>query len=240
MTALWEEYRHVIDDVAQQYGRSAHQYGADSADFWQELALWIIENGDMLEGRRAELSDEQQFEKYLAGCLRNESSDYFVDVRDQAGGQPREGAHWYSVGDLKTLLPYALNKPRWHEPPPGIREEEQRRGLGNPAEGGNWIAILSDLSRAFDELKLEDRALLVNRYLLGHRNRDMAAHYGLAESTMSDRVTRALERLQERLGGRRPNPMRDHSQTDPWRGRHAISSARARAITSSYYDGEDS
>lgn len=230
--ALWGQFHPVVEGVAAEYARSYRRWGADAEDFRQEFVLWMLDHEAELAESLRELGPEQ-FEKYLARCLRNEGNDYGVDIRDQAGGQPRHDAYFYSTGELKTLLPSVFDPEAWLNPPQYGGENRSSRA---PAEGNNWVATLSDVSRAFSQLDLEDQALLRDYHQHGIKNKELAQAFKVTEATMSYRHTQALKRLLKHLGGPRPSHMRPDTPHDPWRGRHAVSNSQARAMTSAQYE----
>lgn len=234
MIEEFSEFEPVVAGIAQEYGRKYHRYGADAEDFRQELWLWLHANTDKLLAKRDEWDDDDRFTKYLARCARNECHDYGIDIRAQAGGQDRASAYWYNRGEVEALLPLMFNESAWHEPP-----QSEGRSSKAPSEGGNWLATLADVAQAFTRLPIEDQVYLRERYECGLRNKEQAEMHEVSEATMSYRVGRGLKRLWAVLGGPRPNPMREHDKYDPWRGRHAVSVAQARAIQSGYYDGEN-
>lgn len=231
--SIWSEYRPMIDGLCAQFGKGNARYGAHAEDFRHEAYIWIRKGEDKLLAKFEELDGDPRFEKWLYRCIENEFRDYCVDIRDAAGGQPRLGAAWYSVNELKALLPSVLDKQKWHEPP-----QSEGKGAGIPAEGGNWIATLADVSRAFDQLRAEDRAMLWEYHILGTANKDLAKANGITEQSQSERHSTALQRLQKLLGGERPRKMRPDRPHDPFRGRRAISNRQALAITRNAYDGE--
>lgn len=238
MTALtyddyFVEYGAIVNQVAYEYGAKGHRWGADHDDFRQEAKLWMWQNIDRMNRKRAELEDPDKFGRWLAKTLRNEAHDYLVDIRDQSGGQPRAGAHWYSVAELKILLDSMFDPEKWLDPP---QYDSETRTPRDPATGGNWMTTLADVSRSYDKLKKEDRDLLAMFHRDGWRNKDLASVWDLTEAQMSWRHTRAVERLLDQLGGPRPEPMRADVAGDPFRGRRAISNAAARALTSAQYE----
>jgi hypothetical protein len=221
--ALWIEHEPIVQTVAHEYGNKGHRYGADTDDFRQEFIAWMLDNEGMLADRRAEIEDPDEFGKFLARCLRNEGDDYLVDIRDQAGGQPRRGAYWYTTNELKFLLPAMFDPEKWHEPPQS--DGGSSRGRGVPSEGGNWIATLADVAQGFEKLNKDDQDLLRKFHQFGYRNKDMAAADGITEASMSYRHSQVLKRLLKNLGGPKPRHMRPDDKYDPWRGRHAITSS---------------
>jgi RNA polymerase sigma factor (sigma-70 family) len=80
----------------------------------------------------------------------------------------------------------------------------QPRGSSSPAEGGNLLASLIDIKKAFLELDPEDQVLLRLRHHENATLQEIAAHLECAVSTADRRCTNALRRLQEKLGGDTP------------------------------------
>lgn len=230
----WLEWEPMIHQISFEFGGKAHRWGADHEDFRQECIAYMLENEKKLSNKRCEYDDAEYFGRYLAQCLRNNANDYIVDIRDQAGGQPRVSAYWYSTAELKSLLPAVFDRSKWLEPPQ--YDDGASRSKGIPSHGNNWVTTLADVSRAFDQLKYEDRQLLRQYHYIGERNKDLAADYDITEAAMSSRHTAALRRLQELLGGEKPKNMRPDVPHDPWRGRRAVSNTHAQAITRNSYE----
>ena len=235
--ALWSEFEPIVQSVSYEFGAKGHRYGAEHDDFRQEFVCWMLDNEKKLSAKHEQIGDPDKFGRYLAGCLRNQGLDYLVDIRDAAGGQPRHGAYFYTEGEIQNLLPSMFDPEKWHDPPVS---DGGGRSVGSPATGGNWIATLADISRAYSSLNIEDRDIIKAFYKDGARNVTLAGEYSISEAAMSSRHHRALTKLHKALGGAKPSPMRAEVPGDPFRGRHAISSAHARALTSSYYEGENS
>lgn len=221
----------IVAQVANEFARKFHGFGADNHDFGQEFLVWMVKNEDMLVRQFEELGDER-FDRYLARCLRNEASDYGLDIKAQALGYERQDLYFYSIGEVKVLLDCVFDRKKWLEPP----QSDGSRSAKRPAEGNNWVTTLADVADAFSKLKLEDQELLRDHHERGWNNRELAKLSGVSESVQSYRHGAACKRLLDKLGGPAPKPMR-RSETDPmWRGRRAITNATARAITSGHYD----
>ena len=231
---LFEEVEPMILAIAAEFGRRHHIHGADAADFAQELRLWLFEN----EAQVAEWLDPEVYEpkhglKMLAASLRNECSDYGIDIKAQATGYERGDIYFYNKGEVKSLLEAVFDPEKWHEPP-----QSEGRSTKSAAEGGGWIATLADISRGVDALKTYDRNLLLGFHKDGWNNKMMAEAEGISESVMSFRHDRAVSRLVKVLGDLAPRPMRAQETRDPWRGRRAIPAPAMQAYERKVYDGE--
>jgi DNA-directed RNA polymerase specialized sigma24 family protein len=74
-----------------------------------------------------------------------------------------------------------------------------------PSEGGNRLALLSDVRAGLDKLNEQDRDLLRLRYANGGMEFGaLAETLSASEEAVRKRVKRALVRLQDRLGGEAP------------------------------------
>lgn len=231
---IYTEYQPLLDSLAYEFGGKFHRWGADADDFRQEGVAWMLDKEKDLAERYEEMEPDA-FGRYLARCLRNEFSDYALDIKDQGGGQPRQDAYFYSTGELKVLLPSVFDPDAWLNPPTFNGENRSTRA---PAEGNNWVTTLADVSAGVSRLPTEDQLMLRDYHQHHIRNKDLAEFYKISEPTMSYRHTCVLKRLQAQLGGAKPKPMRPDVPHDPWRGRHSIGNAQARAIATSYYESE--
>ena len=229
MTYL-ESFQPLVESIASRYGARHRVHGAEGADFAQELYIWLWENqGRVLEW--AEEYESKHFDRHIAKVLENECKDYARDIKAQALGHQRNDEWFYSRGELKALLPAVFDPEAWTNPP-----QSDGRSPSRPAEGNNWATTLADISRAFDQLNVADQVLLRSFHEDDRSNKELAEAHGVTEQTMSYRHDRAVKRLLDLLGGEIPRPARAGSSTDPWRGRHAVTNASARAYQDNLYE----
>jgi len=80
----------------------------------------------------------------------------------------------------------------------------QPRGSSSPAEGGNLLASLIDIKKAYLELDEKDQAVLRMRHYENATLQQISAFLECAISTADRRCTTSLRRLQEGLGGETP------------------------------------
>ena len=220
-------------ETAKRYGT----YGLDRAEAEQECWLWIGEHPAKLEEWME--AEPEKWTRLLARTLRNEMRDYGEKCKAEALGYHIDDLVYYSKKQLPPLLEAVFNESAWIHPETS-GDEPARRGAGDAATGGNWVATLADVSRAVDLLKQEDRDILK----MFHEppvwtNKDAAKYLGLSEQVMSYRHDRALGRLLRELGGPKPWPGHDGDCDHPFRGmgkRAVYSNAAARAMQSGYYD----
>lgn len=225
----------IVASVAHGCANRAKRWGEPAEDdFRQEFWEWILSHQKQVLDKHEELGDTRLFEKWVARSLWNEGHDYALDIRAQAGGQDRASAYWYTEAEVEALLDIVFDREQWLHPPQ--HDGEGSRSSRAPEHGNNWAATLADISRAYDALGKDDRTLLYEFHALGMRNRDLSRLYEVSDAAMSARHGRAVRRLLVKLGGTRPQPMRPSQRYDPWRGRHAVSNAHARAITAGQWE----
>ena len=231
--AIMDTLTPMVESIAAEYGRRYHQYGASNEDFAQQLWLWVFENGHQLSTwLDPELFEPKVADKLIAQSMRNECKDYAVDVKAQSLGYERVDLHWYSKGEIKALLPSMFNPDAWHEPP-----QSEGRSTKAPSEGGNWIATLADLAQAYKRMTEYDQSILEALHKDGWTQAMLAESLRIPEQTMSYHHDRALGRMVRMLGDTKPNPMKEQANPrDPWRGRHSVSNAGARAYQQQVYD----
>lgn len=232
--AHYAEHENVISQIAREFGGKGRRWGADHEDFQQEQILWMLDNVDKMNEATAQFADPDRFKRWLAKSLRNVCTDHLAKMADQAGANDRGRFYWYSVPELKVLLDSMFDPEAKFNPPKLNGDERAKR---DPAHGNNWLVTLADVEMGYNKLSLEDQNMLALFHRDGVRNKDLAAEWDLTEAQMSWRHTRAVERLLNHLGGPKPEPAKRES--DPFKGRRAVSNAHARAMTSSNYDGDD-
>jgi DNA-directed RNA polymerase specialized sigma24 family protein len=110
---------------------------------------------------------------------------------------------YYSHEVLHELLRDVWTHEGWSDTPDLSNEFVTRSS--KPSEGGNRMALLSDVMAGLEKLSDVDRDLLKMRYHAGGMELGaMAESYGTTEEAMRKRVKRALTKLQDRLGGEQP------------------------------------
>ena len=228
---FFAEHEDIINSVSQQYGARGHRYGADHDDIRQELSMWIFLHLAKLKHKAEEL--QESFDGWLSMTLRNLAKDHLSKLSAQAGGRDTGDQYYYSVGELKVLLPSIFDPDARMNPPKFNGEDRSKR---DPAHGNNWLTTLADVSSAYNKLDLEDQNLLALFHRDGWRNKDLAATWDLTEAQMSWRHQQACERLLDHLGG--PRPKKEQGPADPFKGRKSMSNAAARAMTTASYEDE--
>lgn len=79
-----------------------------------------------------------------------------------------------------------------------------RRAPKAPNEGNNLLAMMADVQSALDTLEIRDRAILMARFGEDKAVKDVADAWGISPGRVSQIEERALRKMGEALGGRKP------------------------------------
>ena len=211
---VWETIYGVARQVATRSNRM-HRGIVTADDLYQHLSLWALEHWHKVEQWQAEESLKFKLRK----TFYNEAQKYVAKERSHLSRSPMNDSFYYTPEVLHELLRDVWTHEGWTDTPDMSSEYISRSA--KPSEGGNRVALLSDVAAGLDRLNENDRNLLRMRYADGGMEFGaLAESLGTTEEAMRKRVKRALTKLQDRLGGEAPQ----------WRGRRRIrSNAEARA-----------
>ena len=199
----------------------------DLEDLRQEMYLWVYEHPRLTTEMLNE-ADTTRADRDFTSNLLNAGERLARKDRADRMGYEVEDEHFYSTATLRDLLPLVLDKETWAVS--GVSNEEKVNTGTDPAEGGNLVAMLSDVSRALDTLKATDREILIERYLHGESEAQVAERLGLTTEALQARTNRAIGRLRRLLGGKRPDVV--ESEREYVGTRKVLSNAAACALTS--------
>ena len=101
--------------------------------------------------------------------------------------------------------------------------------------GGDRMAMLADVSSALKSLPEDQYNVLVWTYKYGYNHAKLASVLEISEDASRQRVSRAVRKLSSILMGQAPSTS-EGADPDYVGTRRVITSAQARAITSSQWD----
>lgn len=219
-------------------------------DLQQEALMWAVAHPGKLKEYLG-IEDEERCSKMIAGAMRNDCKDAAVKQRATLRGDfMQEDDVFYPLDALKGtgrssgkrgLLHHVYDTNSWTNPEKP--EAGTPRAKRDPAEGGNWLATLADVSSALDRLGREnpEAADLIEAH---YRNELTYEAIGamlyppVSRETVSKRLDRAIRKVQEILGG--PKPRKDPEESGWENGlvgtRRAISNSAARYQTDTGYN----
>jgi RNA polymerase sigma factor (sigma-70 family) len=195
---VWETIYAVAKQIASRSGR-IHRGLVTTDDMYQHLSLWALEHWHKIE----QWQQEDSLKYKLRKTFFNEAQKYVAKERQRYSRSPMSDTFYYSHEVLHELLRDVWTHEGWSDTPDLSNEFVSKSS--KPSEGGNRMALLSDVMAGLDKLSEADRDLLKMRYHEGGMELGaMAVSYDITEEAMRKRVKRALTKLQDRLGGEQP------------------------------------
>lgn len=196
---LWESVYKVARYSATRCVR-IHRNLVTADDVFQHLNLWAVEHWHKIEEWEAQ--DSLVFK--LRRTFNNESQKYAAKERAFKSKSVPSDSFYYTHEVLQQLLKDVWNYETWIQSGVPVDAEFIQKS-SKPSEGMNRESMLSDVSFALERLNEQDRALLRRRFDGGGMDFDvLAVEYQVSEEALRKRVSRALTKLQDRLGGEQP------------------------------------
>lgn len=198
-THIWETVMRVAKMCAARAQR-IHRNFVTADDVFQQLNLWALEHWHKI----VEWNEQQSLSFKLRRTFNNEAQKYVAKERAAKTGSRPSDAFYYTHELLSELLRDVWTVDGWIAPSVPI-EQEYVSKTSKPNEGGNREAMLADVSRCLKALNEHDQTLLRRRFEAGGTDFDvLVVEYQVSEDALRKRVSRALSKLQERLGGEQP------------------------------------
>jgi RNA polymerase sigma factor (sigma-70 family) len=181
----------------------------DQDDIKQECYLWAIGRGEQFN----ELLNEPNFykreqnEKRIAFQMKRMAERFARKQKANKAGYKTSDEVFYDTTLIAQLIPPVISSVvdgTVLEQAQEMINDGQPRKQAAPAEGGNLLAILIDMKRAYLKLEQEDKTILQMRYYDNYTLQQVAQYLECATSTADRRCVSALRRLQRLLGGETP------------------------------------
>ena len=206
------ELHPIVYELAPSVAYAIHRrykHWVEKDDIAQECIAWgITRNNYITEQMSVEDVKQLEYnEKRIAYQMKRAAERYVRKEKAHKSGYQLMDEAYYETLMLGQLLPFVIASVidgTVLEQAQEMIRDGQPRGSSSPAEGGNLLASLIDIKKAFLELDPEDQVLLRLRHHENATLQEIAAHLECAVSTADRRCTNALRRLQEKLGGDTP------------------------------------
>ena len=172
-------------------------------------SLWAIGRGQQF----TDLLNEPDFnkrihnEKRIAYQMQRMAERFARKEKARKAGYKVGDEAFYDTSTIAQLIPFIIAsvvEGTVLEQAQEMINDGTPRKQSTPAEGGNLLAILIDLKKAYLKLGQEDKTILQMRYHDNFTLNQIAQYLECAISTADRRSTSALRRLQDRLGGETP------------------------------------
>jgi RNA polymerase sigma factor (sigma-70 family) len=181
----------------------------DPEDIKQECYLWAIGRGKQF----TDLLNEPDFnkrihnEKRIAYQMQRMAERFARKEKARKSGYKTTDEAFYDTATIAQLIPFVIAsivEGTVLEQAQEMINDGTPRKQSTPAEGGNLLAILIDIKKAYLKLLQEDKTILQMRYHDNYTLQQVAQYLECATSTADRRCISALRRLQDKLGGQTP------------------------------------
>lgn len=181
----------------------------DKEDVKQECYSWYLSRVSHLDSLLNEENTVQRIinEKRIAWQMKRSAERYARKEKAiRTGYKPGDEA-FYDTVVIAQLLPHVIASVVDNtvlEQAQNLINDGQPKKQSAPAEGGNLLATLIDIKKAYLKLDVVDKDILIKRYHENLTLQELAAYLECAVSTADRRCQNSLRRLQNNLGGESP------------------------------------
>jgi RNA polymerase sigma factor (sigma-70 family) len=178
-------------------------------DIKQECMAWAMTRNGYITEQLNEPNEERRKhnEQRIAYQMRRVAERYArKEKASKSGYQTTDEAYYESAG-IGQLLPFVIASVidgTVLEQVQQMVQDGQPKGKSSPAEGGNLLATLIDIKRAYLRLDVDEQKLLRLRHHESFTLQQIAQVMECAVSTADRRCNNAMRKLIEQLGGQSP------------------------------------
>jgi RNA polymerase sigma factor (sigma-70 family) len=208
MTNLHPAFYDLVPSVANSIYRRYRQW-TEREDIIQECYAWAMSRSDHFTDLLNEENAIQRVinEKRIAWQMRRHAERYARKEKAKKSGYQIGDESFYDTVVLGQLLPHVIASVvdgTVLEAAQNLINDGQPRRQSAPAEGGNLLAILIDIKKAYLKLDVADKDILIKRYHESATLEELGVYLGCATSTADRKVQNVMRRLQNLLGGESP------------------------------------
>jgi len=191
-----QDYNDMVQTLASEYHRKYSMLERD--DIAQELWVWFV--GHPRKYKEWSELETKDKDKLIAKSLRNAALKYCEKEKARKSGYDSSDLYYYDASVVEAFLPsiiagtYAI--------PISIQDLNAKFGTGNVSDGNNWLALRSDIAKAFERLSEAKQNILTLRFSIDSPDwtllsKDMDSTPDGARM----KVQRAINSLIKNLGG---------------------------------------
>ena len=192
-----KEYESLVKTVA--YSKHKDFPMVAKEDIEQELWMWFITHPQKTK-EWGEMNKKEGTRLFVRS-LNNQASRYCQQEKAKTVGYEMVDLTFYQRSVVEQLLPSVLSGD-WNQPV--YFDVTSDRHTQAPNEGGNLMAMQADISRAFEMIPESQQNIIYQWHLNNRNSKDLAKVMNANEKTARMRVTRAIDAIINKLGGRMP------------------------------------
>ena len=198
----------LVPTVASSIYRRYRQW-VEKDDVVQECYAWAMSRAEHYATLLNEENTIQRTinEKRIVWQMRRNAERYCRKEKAKKSGYQIGDESFYNTIILGQLLPHVIASVvdgTVLEQAQEMINDGQPRRPSAPAEGGNLLAILIDIKKAYLKLDVTDKDILIKRYHENLTLEELGEYLSCATSTADRKVQGAIRRLQNLLGGESP------------------------------------
>jgi RNA polymerase sigma factor (sigma-70 family) len=181
----------------------------ERADLLQEAWAFVLSRADNFNELLSHESEVQRKwnEKRVAWQIRRCLERYARKEKASKSGYQIADEAYYDTVTIGQLLPFVIKSfvtDTALEQSQVLVNDGTPRKQSAPAEGGNLLAMLVDIKKAYEKLDKQDQEILRLRYHDNLTLQLISEYLECAISTADRKCTQAIRRLQEHIGGDTP------------------------------------
>ena len=188
---------------------SRYRNFVEREDVVQECWSWYYSRAEHFNQLLSEESTVQRVinEKRMAWQMKRHAERYARREKATRSGYKLTDEAFYDTVVIAQLLPHVIASVIDNtvlEQAQNLINDGQPKKQSAPAEGGNLLATLIDIKKAYLKLDVVDKDILIKRYHENLTLQELATYLECATSTADRRCQNSLRRLQNNLGGESP------------------------------------
>ena len=188
---------------------SRYRNFVEREDVVQECWSWYYSRAEHFNQLLSEESTVQRVinEKRMAWQMKRHAERYARREKAARSGYKLTDEAFYDTVVIAQLLPHVIASVVDNtvlEQAQNLINDGQPKKQSAPAEGGNLLATLIDIKKAYLRLDVMDKDVLIKRYHENLTLQELATYLECAVSTADRRCQNSLRRLQNNLGGESP------------------------------------
>lgn len=200
------EYNALVANVA--YSKHKDYPMVPKEDITQELWLWFLEHPNKVE-QWSSMDDQKVATKLINRSLHNKAHDYCQKEKAKTVGYETADLSYYHRDVVEEILPSIISND-WTQPV--FSDVNGDRKTYAPSEGGNLMTMQADVSAAFKKIAKHHQEILLQWYLNNRNSKDLGKFLGLTSENARMKVTRAIDAIIKKLGGRPPRFDKDFKE----------------------------
>lgn len=202
-----EPWDYIVVGVSAEYHKKYEMVELD--DIKQSLYQWFLEHPNKLN--EWEAIGPKDAKNLIYRSLRNQALDYCQKWKAKSIGYEVSDLFYYEPVIIEALLPAVLRGEFSVMPILNLGKTGRPPA---PSEGGNMMAMMVEIDKAYSKLNKDDKVVLFYKYAESLDYGDIAKEMELgSEDAARMRHNRAIKKLVTRIGGFRPFSDRDTSES---------------------------